>query len=335
MKRLQSWSPARQNVLVEHGRGTLESATAAPAYEPENVRRDLLYLRKSAGYSGKRLARCLALRQVLGGLDVPEAILRERLLSAMQSLRDPDADVLLAVYALGEEDTSGERTLQQRRDAYGRRHGVLREAVADRDTKAIDRLLVQLITGWYPKSPLPLRVPDSHNAVVITRIHTRTVVENRRHIETRRWIQFLATFDGAEYVAIASPSAGLAYSGDAVRVEVLPVESGYLQKFWFPEPLRRGRLYTLEAHIQGDPEDEYWLTEESMAFHEPTRTATFEIAFQRKQPLSIWQFNGLSEIERPGRPSTQQLLRLDDNGAVGATFHDQHGGLYAGIAWKW
>lgn len=200
--------------------------------DPEEIRRELLYLRKGRGYTGKRLAACRALRQVLGGLDLPEAVLRERLVFAICSLRDPDADVLLAVYALGEE-VAGESRLQLRRDAYGKAHGIGREAVADRDTKAVDRLLVQLITGWYPKSPLPLRVPESHNAIVIASIHTRTIVENRRHVETRRWIRFMATFDGAEYVAIASPNAEPAYAGDGVRVQVVPVENGYVHRFWF------------------------------------------------------------------------------------------------------
>lgn len=300
-----------------------------------DVRRELLYLRKGVGYAPKRIAQCRALRGLLGGLDQPEAVLRERLTSAIWSLRDEDAALLLTVYALDADAAARPPSLQQRRDAYGQAHGIGREAVADRDAKAIDKLLVQLLTGWYPKSPLPLRVPESHNSVVMIGVLTRTVVEERRHAETRRWYQFLATFDGVEYVAVASPTNDPPLTGNDIRVETLAEPNGFVHRFWFPEPLRRGRTYYLHTYTPGDKMDERFLCEESMAFHEPTRIAAFEIAFRGVTPRIVWSFSGLTEPERPGEPGRLNTHRADNNGMVEVVKHDQHGGLYAGLAWEW
>ncbi len=45
--------------------------------DPEAVRRELLYLRKGAGYTDDRLNACPALVQVLGGTSEPVDVLRE------------------------------------------------------------------------------------------------------------------------------------------------------------------------------------------------------------------------------------------------------------------
>jgi hypothetical protein len=51
-------------------------------------------------------------------------------------------------------------------------------------------------------------------------------------------------------------------------------------------------------------------------------------------PRLIWKYERLSYFERPGEPTAQQLLPLDDN-AVRVHFHDVYGGLFQGIAWRW
>ena len=124
----------------------------APGYDPEDVRRDLLYLRKGVGFTDKRLSGCSALVTVLGGVSEPVEVLRERLESAIDSLHDADGELLRIVFGM-DADVQGATTLAARRDHAGTRLGLGREAVADRDARAIERLLHQLVTGWYPKSP--------------------------------------------------------------------------------------------------------------------------------------------------------------------------------------
>ena len=80
--------------------------------------------------------------------------------------------------------------------------------------------------------------------------------------------------------------------------------------------------------------DPYWLTEQSLAFHEPTRHATFEVRFKGEAPERVWGFSGLTAAERPGTPS-ERYARPDRSQPVRTRFTDLHGGLWAGVAWDW
>ncbi len=332
-----------------------------PGYDPEDVRRELLYLRKGVGYTDARFQACPALIQILGGAHEPVELLRERVESAIHSLHDADADLLWRVFGF---DADG-RTLAARRDAVGRALGLSREAIADRDAQAVERLLHQLVTGWYPTSPIGIRIPESHNGIVQHHVHVATVVNNRKHELTHHRYRFMATFDGAEYLAVAGDHEALVSvtTGD-FTVRLRPAARGTLYQFWHAEPLRRGKVYDL-GFIVRNPDvanDPYWLTEESLAFHEPTRLATFEVQFKGDVPASIWHFRGLTASERPGKPTDQNRLtpggvsrdestptrsetkRSRSGRAAIPTFRpnqaatqlsDLYGGLYAGVAWSW
>ena len=309
----------------------------APANDdPEAVRRELLYLRKSAGYSDERLKSCPALVQVLGGTSEPVEVLRERLESAIHSLHDPDEELLWKVYGFGgQRDTS---TLTTRRDAIAQRLGLSREAVADRDTRAVERLLHQVITGWYAKSPIGIRIPESHNGIVQHHVHVATVVNNRKHELTHHRYRFMATFDGAEYLTVAADHDALVgvTHGD-FTIRALPVERGTLYQFWHGEPLRRGKVYELGFLVRNPDmaNDPCWLTEQSLAFHEPTRYATFEVRFKGEVPERVWGFSGLTAAERPGPLPRGQQDAIVTNHFAGYKAVDLYGGLFTGIAWRW
>jgi len=308
----------------------------AGRYEPEDVRGDLLYLRKGPGYSAGRLASRPALTAVLGGASEPPEVLRERLESAIQSLRDADAQLLLGSFGLTAE-TGGVAPLWARRDRIGARLGIGREAVADREVGAIEHLLTQLITGWYPKSPIGIRVPESHNGVVQHAVSLTTLVRDRRHLETRHHYRFFATFDGAKYLALSTgqPASPIVLGTD-FTVRTVATQSGYLHQFWHREPLRRGQTYDLEFRIVNPNEnDPYWITEEGLAFHEPTRFAAFKVVFIGDAPKLIWRYEGLTSMERPGLPTEASTLELGEMSQATATFHDLYGGLFHGIAWDW
>lgn len=306
----------------------------APGYDPEDVRRDLLYLRKGVGFTDKRLSGCSALVTVLGGVSEPVEVLRERLESAIDSLHDADGELLRIVFGM-DADVQGATTLAARRDHAGTRLGLGREAVADRDARAIERLLHQLVTGWYPKSPVAIRIPESHNGIVNHVLHVATVVNNMKHELTHHHYRFMVTFDGAEFVAMAATHGGAVgvTRGDwALRTLATP--GGVVHQFWHETPLRRGVTYEL-GFIVRNPDmvsDPYWLTEESLAFHEPTRHTVFEVKFKGTVPEQVWAFSGLTAAERPGSPSAGTRLAAA-SGLVRAQFRDLYGGLYAGVAW--
>lgn len=308
----------------------------ARRYEPKDVLADLLYLRKGPGFTAERLAARTALVGVLGGTAEAPEVLRERLESAIQSLHDGEAELLGEIFGLTTE-TEGTAGLAARRDLAGRRLGIKREAVADRDAIAIENLLRQLITGWYPKSPTGIRIPELHNGFVQHAVSVTTFVQDRRHLESRHHYRLFALFDGVQYLgwsaARAEPPVVV---GTEFTVKTVETAAGYLHQFWHSEPMRRGQTYDLRFRVVNpDPNDPYWLTEESLAFHEPTRFANFEVVFLGLVPATVWKFAGLTAHERPGAPTPETLLDPADEASVKAVFRDLYGGLYCGIAWEW
>lgn len=164
----------------------------------------------------------------------------------------------------------------------------------------------------------------------------RTRISDRRHVESLHHYRFFCTFEGAEYLAFTTaPDVPVTVVGDEFRVASEPAESGLVHRFWHT-PMERGRVYDLRFRIiNPDPEEPGWLTEESLAFHEPTRFASFEVSFAGKLPIRLWQFSGLTHRERPGRPTHSDLFELQPMATTNRYFRDLYGGLYAGLAWEW
>lgn len=297
---------------------------------------DLYYLRKGAGFTSARIAKTPVLRQLLGGTDQPIEHLRDRLESAINSLHDPEPELLLTVFGLT-PDTADMRSLQQRRAVYGQRIGKSVATVADLEPAALEHLANQLVTGWYPLSPTGFQVPQSHNGLVCQAVVTTTVVRDRKWQETRNRFIFIAAFDEADYVNISSsvPSVAEAFGDFTARTEV--IGRSWSHHFMYKEPMRRGHKYDLSYRLT--PPDDNWddddLKEESIAFHEPTRSAVIQIVFVGQRPSIIWQYSGLTGLERPGVPTRQQLLELDANSSAVARWHDLYGGLHHGVAWEW
>lgn len=302
----------------------------------EGVFQDLLLMRKDAGFTPNRIAKAPLLRELLGGENEPFDLIRERLISAINSLRDPHPELLLEVFGLALE-TEDLPYLKERREHYGNRHGLKIDAVADREAPALEDLRKQLVTGWYPKSPSGFPVPQSHNGFVQESVGILTIVKDRAWQETREHYRLIATFDEADYIAISSsfPSRPIPIGDFTVRT--IRIGDSYTHQFWHREPMRRGNVYDLKFRLfpdseVGQPGD---ITEESRAFHEPTRTATFRAAFIGDKPSHLWSYCGLTYFERPGNPKINQALTLTAEATVTAAFHDLYGGLHAGIAWTW
>lgn len=324
----QSWSPTTKTA-------NFEATTTVKQHSPDDVHRDLLFLRKGPGFTPERFVRCEALRSVLGGGKEPDEVLQERFESAIDSLVDDEADLMRGVYAL-RPDTNGVASLGGRRDVVGRQFGIGRDAVADRDAAALENLRGQLISGWYPKSPIPIRVPESHNGIVHYAVHSRTFVRDGRFAGAEHRHSYYALFNGADHVTIDTVATEpVAVRGD-VELRTVPIRGGQQHQFWLPEPMHRGRTYELQHRIAAQPaEDESLLEESGIAFHEPTRLATFEVVFTGRRPTWVWYYSGLTHLERPGKPYRQTLLTPDERGLVGVQFRDAYGGFFHGLAWEW
>ena len=309
------------------------------AWDPKqayNVLQDLIYLHKDSGFTPARIAKARLVRQLLGGDNESYEVLRERIISAIQSLRDPQPEILLDVFGLAPE-TEGVMYLKDRRRHYGNKHGIKVEAVADREETAMDNLRKQLVTGWYPKSPTGFSVPQSHNGFVQQSARILTVVRNRAWQENRQWHRLIAAFDEADYISISSSYPGRPIPEGDFTVKTERIKESYTHRFFYKEPMRRGETYDLKFRLVADEDlgTPGALTEQSQAFHEPTRFASFGAMFIGERPNTIWSFRGLSYFERPGTPQIGHPLEFGDERGVREEFHDLYGGLYSGIAWEW
>lgn len=310
---------------------------------------ELIYLRKGAGVTPARLERLDAVVRLLRGanergLAVREVfpVLAERLRSAVESLSvldgqpSDDAQLLLDVFGLSPEG-GAETALGPRRDVAGAKLGIRRDAVADREAKALLRLRSQLLTGWYPLSPVPLPMPVSHGGAVLIAVKNRVVLQDGHLVENVHELQLLTTYDLAEYFAITSTATEqVSVLGGGWRLKEEPLPGGRRLRFYAPSPMERGQVYTLAYRVApamfgDDPE---LLVGNWQAFHEPTRVAIFEAEFRGVRPTWVWWFSGLSHLEAPGKPYWQTLLTPDEQGRVGVRFTDLGGGLYAGLGWE-
>ncbi|WP_133177000.1 hypothetical protein [Mycobacteroides abscessus] len=305
----------------------------------EDLLADLLYIRKDAGFTSERIINASTLRWMLGGDCEPFEALQERFISAINSLNDPDVTLLLSAYALT-PDTTNTPTLRQRRQQYGQQIDRKIDTVAGREDAAIQHLRAQLLTGWYPASPLPGRVPELHNGIVLEAIDIVTVIADRRWQQTRERYRFLALFDEMDYITISSSYPAKAIPEKGFRVATKRIGDSYSHQFWHHTPMRRGKFYDLSFTLVPDPElvaerSGLLLTEDSRAFHERTLSASFEAVFIGAKPAQIWQFERLSIFERPGNPTPGRLLDFNATSSVKAQYRDLYGGLFNGVAWEW
>ena len=304
--------------------------------ESELLLRDLQLLVKRDGFTPHRVARATTLRQILGGEDETYEVARERFISAIESLRDPYPQMLLDVFALT-PDVDNFDGLPARYEHYGARVGLKIDAVRKQVASALELLRSQLTTGWYPKSPLPFRIPESHNGIVNEVVLVQTVVRNAKWQETREHYRFVAAFDEADYLAISTDQGGLVEADGDFSVSRLQLGDHFEDRFSYKEPMRRGNAYDLRFLRLPEPDvpDPFQLVGEWRAFHEPTRIAIFEVVFLGRLPSRVWKFSGLTHLQAPSDPSTDQLLKITAASVTRARFVDLYGGLFSGVAWEW
>lgn len=304
---------------------------------PADVRDAITFLCKNKGFTDKRLATRTALVNLLGGPKTDPEILRERFVSAINAIGGATAEVLGDSLCLTERTWEVD-SLQERRRIYGSLQvpPIQPEAVADRAESAINELVAVLVSGRYPKSPIPTKIAESHSGVAIYRMGIHVIVRDRRHEETRYRFQMVGLADGVDYFGIdtRNPDAPRLISEDfSLRMELY--EKGQQLQFWPDEPMMRGKSYDLRYFIRNAARDEHVLTGEWMAFHEPTRFASFAASFIGDKPKTIWRVDRLTYIAAPGEPTRDTALHIDGRHTVRTEFSDLYGGLHSGIAWDW
>lgn len=282
-----------------------------------------------------------------GGVGDTFERLRSRFVSAIHSLSDEEAALLLDVFALS-PDTEHLPRLMQRRAVHGRKIGRGIDTVAAREDSALQRLHHQLVTGRYTQSPLTIDVPEMHGGIVYEHTSTLIVVEDRRWRETREYYRFVATFDEMDYLTISRsyPAHATPHPGGAFKVNTRPVDgAGWNDHFWHlnPErtataPMKRGKAYDLRFTLTPDPDDENAqspMTLASRAFHERSLLASIQVAFVGEPPRDVWTYERVSPFARPHTANDYNRVHLDERGVATLRLRDVYGGLFSGMGWEW
>ena len=301
----------------------------------EDLITDLIYLRKDAGFTPRRMRMATTFLDIIGGEQTYESA-RVRLISAVNALpNQQDTEVLLAAFALDDE-YRGISLLRKRREIHGKRAGLKPDAIADRESAALTELAVFLLSARYAQSPLPDGT-NMHNVAIHERTHVTTLVRDRVWVETRETFRTIPLIDGVEYFEISSDIPAKIISASNIVVKSETTGSGLKHRFYFNAPLKRGVPAELSFVMQpdGTRDDELILKEETRTYHLPAISSGMEILFLGTKPNLIWHYTQLPLYERPGQPAKDRLLGLNGGSAVRVEWNDLYGGLFSGIAWEW
>lgn len=320
-----------------------EVFVAAP--EAHDLLDDLAFLRKGQGFTPARLASLGALVGLLSEHpDESFERMRSRFESAIHSLGQPEADLLLDIFALSPE-TSGLPRLGDRRQAYANKIGRGVETVAGREASALKRLVSTLVRGTFAQSPLTIAVPEMHGGIIYETTSTLIVIENRKWARTLEHYRFAATFDEMDFLTITRSyeAKTTADPKGRFRVNTRPTSHGFNDHFWHQnvardadEPMRRGEMYDLKFLLEPIDRDQLGpMVNAYRAFHERSLLASFRVAFVGERPSQVWKYERVSHFDQPGVPNDHNRIHCDEHGQVALRLRDLHGGLVAGIAWDW
>ena len=301
----------------------------------EDLLTDLIYLRKDAGFTPRRVRTATTFLDVIGGEQTYESA-KARLLSAVNALPEQrNTEILLAALAL-DEKYKGVSLLKRRREIYGEKTGLKPDAIADHENVAIHELAIYLLTARYAQSPLPDGA-TMHSTAIHEHTNVITLVRDKLWVETRESFRTIPLIDGVEYFEISSDIPAKITTTSDIVVKSETTGSGLRHRFFFKSPLKRGEPADLSFIMQpdGTRDDELILKEDTRAYHLPTISSGMEIMFLGEKPKLIWHYAQLPVFERSGRPAKDQLLDLSGGSNVRVEWNDLYGGLFTGIAWEW
>ncbi|MDJ1372652.1 hypothetical protein [Gulosibacter molinativorax] len=313
--------------------------------QSDDLLAEISLLRKNEGFVARRVQpRSILLAVLDGGGDSFER-LRHRFISAIHTLDDDEAALLLDVFALSPE-TEGVARLLERRKIHGTKIDRGTETVASRELPALEHLLSRLVTGRYAQSPYTLEVPDMHNGIIYEQTSTLIVIENRKWKETREHYRFVATFEEMDYLTISRsyPAEAIPYPGGAFKINTRAVEgAGWNDHFWHlnaerteVEPMRRGEGYDIRFSLR--PTDVVEPRSHRLAaraFHQRSLLASIQVGFIGDRPKSIWKFDQVSPFAIPESGNEYTAVEMDERGVASLRMRDVHGGLFSGLAWSW
>lgn len=303
---------------------------------------ELLLLRKEKGFTPSRALDMPTLLQVMGGNNQDFQTIKHRFISAIDVISDKElAECLLASYGLlrGYENIL---TLKERREKYGKIVHRKKDTLNKRERMAISDLAPILLNAYYAGAPLSSDFAIPHTGLLMEYLHIATVIVDgdfQKHIQERRIISLVDTpqgkKDGFAYHSRSKTDVKPLFGISEVRTE--HVENGSLHTLVFSEQLRRNRAYKLafEEIISPENDNKKENNFAGQSFETPTLEYKQQIIFKGKIPKKVWYYKNVSDIERPGKPTSKNRLDINNHGVVEVELKQLYGGLRSGIAWEW
>lgn len=291
---------------------------------------DLLYLHKDTGCAPGRSGEVGTLCFFFGGDDLPYADVCQRLLSVIGALHDQDAAFLLDAFTFGSA-TEGLSTLRASYLHQRVRDGRTSDAVVGHETKIIAKPRNQLLTAWYPTSPMPPseRVSKIHNSIVREKNEILCIVEDDYWQQTQERYRFPALFGKAVLIRISNSFPGTVIPKPPIIVRShKPRVSGSRDVNSQNGPMRRDQICDLHHSIRPAPEleEDRQIRDASRIFRKRALTNTFEVVFIGAKPETIRCFEALTYFgsreyirQRTRNPwKTQSEARLYSNICIAA-----------------
>jgi hypothetical protein len=305
----------------------------------EDLITDLHYLRKGEGLTLERLPNAPAVIDYCGGPDVPLSTIRTRLITAVNSLQQHKGGPALRA-AYGIDDNSPASTTERRR-RYAASIGRKPNTVLEWENSAIEELALVLITSYYAGSETPSGLVIPHGGFLIENLHVVTVIRDRDFFESHQTRTIVSLVEGAAGFRYGTYSpTELSHLTGATADSPEQHEGGTMHTLRFPRQLRRGEAYTFSfrEHVPpGAPDGtrKHGLDFSGQTFETPTLRYTVEVCFLGDIPPVIWAYDKLSRIERPGKPTRNNLIATEGKATVVVPFSEIYGGLCSGVAWGW
>lgn len=302
--------------------------------EKGQLTEELQYLRKGAGITLAKLAKCPEVLRVCDGTATDPEPALDRIVTTIDALRNRrSAQALRAAYAV--DGLEPLRLLKERRDRFAPNRSP--DTVENWENQGIEELRLLLLAQQPAIQPkgntggLPIGGYVMENLEAVYRYTDGCFNES---VQTREVIALVDNADGFIYSTHVSTELTAIRGGQPVVLD--RSDEWVRHKIMFPKPLARGESHQfvirerlIVPETRRPDEDKI-----SQIFHIPTRTFWAEAEFTGDVPSVIWSFDKLTHFERPGRPTRENRLWPEKN-RVAKEFSTLYGGLFSGIAWRW
>jgi hypothetical protein len=302
----------------------------------EDLKDDLVYLRKDAGFTAARVGNASAFLQVIGGSAQTYENMKLRFISAVQSLDRKQAGVLLAAYGLA--DGYNQTLLKDRRAKYAQSLGLGIDSIMDRENAAISELALRLLSALYTGAPLPATYPMPHGSYLLEHLYIDTIIKDRKFVEHTHERRVISLIESAPYFEYHSSYQTKIIPISGMTIETERHVNGDVHRCIFPKPLKRGEVHTFSfKQVLVEPDEYPDLKQDSAGSQFPTPAYLYRqtVTFIGEKPRVCWFYNKMTDIVRPGRPSANNMLVINDEGIVSHEFTQQYGGFWSGIVWEW